>query len=398
MTLSDDELQRILTSGESDILECKESASDKDRICEAICAFANDLPSRGRPGVVVVGVEDATRRPVGLKVTDLLLRELADLRDNGKILPFPSLTVEHRSFAGGDIAVIEVEPSRNPPVQFRGRTYIRVGSRRAVASPEEEARLVERRRLANLPFDAQPLPSAGLDDLDMDTFTTELLPQLVAPDVLATNGRTPEQQLQAVHFLHPDGRATPTGVLFAGRDPQFHLPGATVQFIRFDGTGLSDPIRSEHRLTGRLPTILSDLEELLRLHIDTAVDVVSGPLEQRRPSAPYDALVQIARNALMHRTYQGTNAPTRVLWFSDRVEVQSPGGPFGRVTVENLGAPGAVDYRNPTIAGVLAQLGFVQRFGIGIEIARRRLADNGNPPLQLRADANTVDAVIGLVG
>lgn len=56
-----------------------------------------------------------------------------------------------------------------------------------------------------------------------------------------------------------------------------------------------------------------------------------------------------------------------------------------------------MDYRNPTVAAVLAQLGFVQRFGVGIEIARKRLADNGNPPLQLTADTGVVDAVIGLV-
>ncbi|HEX3947955.1 MAG TPA: ATP-binding protein, partial [Acidimicrobiales bacterium] len=81
-------------------------------------------------------------------------------------------------------------------------------------------------------------------------------------------------------------------------------------------------------------------------------------------------------------------------WFDDRLEIQSPGGPFGQVTVENFGTPGIVDYRNPTIAGVLHQLGYVQRFGVGIEIARQRLLANGNPPLELEATPTTVNVIV----
>ena len=99
----------------------------------------------------------------------------------------------------------------------------------------------------------------------------------------------------------------------------------------------------------------------------------------------------------MHRSYQGTNTPTRVLWFDDRIEVQSLGGPFGHVTVDNFGTPGIVDYRNPTVAGVLHQLGYVQQFGVGIAIARQRLESNGNPPLELVATHNAVNVVVRLV-
>ncbi|HET9079368.1 MAG TPA: ATP-binding protein [Trebonia sp.] len=61
-------------------------------------------------------------------------------------------------------------------------------------------------------------------------------------------------------------------------------------------------------------------------------------------------------------------------WFDDRVEIHSPGGPFGQVTVETIGQPGLTDYRNPTLAGVMNRLGFVQRFGVGIQVSRDRLA------------------------
>jgi len=80
----------------------------------------------------------------------------------------------------------------------------------------------------------------------------------------------------------------------------------------------------------------------------------------------------------------------RVTWFDDRIEIQNPGGPFGQVTVENFGQPGITDYRNPSVAETMRNLGFVQRFGVGIQIARRQLADNGNPVPEFTVQPNHV--------
>ncbi len=82
----------------------------------------------------------------------------------------------------------------------------------------------------------------------------------------------------------------------------------------------------------------------------------------------------------MHRNYEGTNAPVRVSWFTDRVEITSPGGPFGHVSIENFGKPDVTDYRNRAVAEVLHNLGFVQRFGAGIALTRGAMEKNGNPP------------------
>lgn len=91
------------------------------------------------------------------------------------------------------------------------------------------------------------------------------------------------------------------------------------------------------------------------------------------------ALQQFSRNAILHRTYEGSNSPVRVYWYNDRIEIISPGGPFGEVTPENFGAPGITDYRNPNLAEAMRVLGFVQKFGAGIMTARRSLNQNGNP-------------------
>jgi ATP-dependent DNA helicase RecG len=49
------------------------------------------------------------------------------------------------------------------------------------------------------------------------------------------------------------------------------------------------------------------------------------------------------------------------------------------VTVDNFGTPGITDYRNRHLAEVLANLGYVQRFGVGIALARQEMQRRGNP-------------------
>ena len=155
--MTNEQLESLLSDVESDRSERKHSASDRDKIRQAICAFANDLPNHNAPGVVFVGVGD-DGSCAGLAVTDELLRTLADMRSDGNIVPFPTMTVQKRTLNGCEMAVTIVEPSDAPPVRFQGRVWIRVGPRRAIATPEEERRLTERRRARELPFDRLPWP------------------------------------------------------------------------------------------------------------------------------------------------------------------------------------------------------------------------------------------------
>ena len=120
------------------------------------------------------------------------------------------------------------------------------------------------------------------------------------------------------------------------------------------------------------------LDELLDLNVSVRTEVAGGPRERQRPDYPADALRQLAYNAVMHRGYEGTNTPVRIHWFSDRVEIASPGGLYGRITRDNFGA-GDTDYRNPLLAEIMANLGFAQRFGLGVPLARKALEANGNP-------------------
>ena len=374
--LDERELDRLRADLESDRVERKASAADANKLRRNICAFANDLPGHALPGVVFIGVED-DGGCANLTIDDRLLTKLAEMKDDGTIMPIPSLVLQKHILSGCEVAAIVIEPSRSLPVRYRGRVWIRVGPTVRQATPEEEQRLSERRRAGERPFDQRPAQGATVKHLSLEYFESHYLPQAVAQEVLADNRRSPDQQLRSLRLLVDD---VPTwgALLGLGRDPQGWIPGAYVQFLRIDGTEITDPIRSQRVLTGRIEDVLRQLDELLKLNISVRTEVATVSREVRSPDYPGAALQQLARNAVMHRSYEGTNAPVQVYWYSDRVEIRSPGGLYGRVTPENFGS-GAVDHRNPLVAEIMHHLGFAQRFGLGVPLARKALEKNGNP-------------------
>ena len=52
------------------------------------------------------------------------------------------------------------------------------------------------------------------------------------------------------------------------------------------------------------------------------------------------------------------------------------------------------DYRNPHLAGAMKDLGYVQRFGVGIALARKELGKNGNPPLDYAVEDSFILAIV----
>ncbi|MFM9104923.1 MAG: ATP-binding protein [Cyanobium sp.] len=379
---SDAELEALLVDTETDQVERKRAwtgnAPSKGR--EAVCAFANDLPDHGTPGVLIVGAND-DGSPSHTPIDDQLLQTLSDIKTDGKIVPPPTLTVQKRLLKGADRAVVTVWPADSPPVRYDGRIWIRLGPRRDLATAQDERILNEKRRFRDQPFDARPCGSATWKDLDLAWYRETYLPMAVAPEVLEANERSLEEQLASTRMILSPAEPTPThlGVLTLcdhGRDV---LPCAYVQFLKLAGTSLADEPVDAEEFEGRLVDVIRLVEEKLMSHNRTTVDFKSGANERRTQLYPLVALQQLFRNAVLHRTYEHTQAPIRVYWYADRLEIFSPGGPVGIVTAETFGLPGYTDYRNPNLAGFLRETGFAQRFGAGIASARRECSRNGNP-------------------
>jgi ATP-dependent DNA helicase RecG len=392
-TYTHSELETLLNGVESDLVERKESwkGDSPETGRQAVCAFANDIPDRHRPGVLFVGAKD-NGQPSHIPITDELLRTLSDIKTDGQILPPPSMVVQREFLNGADMAVVIIQPADAPPVRYKGRIYIRIGPRRGTASAQDERILNEKRRCRDLPFDIQPVHSASMSDLSRILFEQEYLPNAFAPDVLDANERRYEERLAACKMITTADDPTPTvlGLLVIGKSPRDWFPGAYIQFLRIKGSQFSDPILDEASIDGSLAQMLRRLDEKLDVHNQIAVDFTSTSIESRSTVYPRVALQQFTRNAVMHRTLEGTNAPIRIYWFNDRIEILNPGGPYGIVTCENFGKPGITDYRNVHLAEAMKVLGYVQKFGVGIANAQAELLRNGNPPAELQPSISDV--------
>jgi ATP-dependent DNA helicase RecG len=389
--IQEHELFKLLAEAETDRIERTTSTKDTDKFSEAVTAFANDLPNHRLPGYLVIGVDD-DGRPCGLEVTDQLLQNLGGLRSDGNIQPLPSLNVAKFKLPGGDVAVVEVLPSDLPPVRYKGRVCIRVGPRKGIATQQDERILTDKRIAYARTFDALPCLGSTMDALATDLFQNTYLSQAVAPEAIAENNRDLATQLGSLRFYDLT-RQCPTnaGILLFGKNPLQWLPGSYLQFLRLAGDSLTGEVLVEKSLSGDLLTVLRELESLVDLHIESRPLPISALRERQAVNYPRVALRELLMNAVLHRTYE-SNAPIRFYWFSDRVEIQSPGGLYGEASPENF--PSQNSYRNPVLAEAMKALGFVNRFGRGVLRAQEALKLNGSPPAEFQFDANYVLALI----
>ena len=365
-------LKSLIASGEIDRVEMTRSTTNVDKFREAICSFSNDMAGKGEPGYLLIGIDerDAAFR---LLITNELLQQFAAYRSDGQILPLPVLNVSKvpHPNGGGDVLVVEVRPHDMPPVRYKGRVHIRVGPRKDTASEAEERVLMER-RTANFPtFDATPCLEGDLKRLDMETFR-----QTYRPQAIAANHRDTKEQLAALRFFSLK-RDCPTnaGMLVFAFDPLDLFPGAKVQFVQYDGPELADEVVAEKTFTGSLITVLSEMDSFLKGRFTQKPVVVSALREQAVFDFPPEAIRELLMNAILHRDYQSTS-PVRFYQFSDRIEIQNPGGLYGDASPQNF--PRVNTYRNPIIAEAMHVLGYVNRFGRGVARARRAMEENGS--------------------
>jgi ATP-dependent DNA helicase RecG len=252
--------------------------------------------------------------------------------------------------------------------------------------------LIERRVAQAKTFDAQPCLESRIGDLALPLFLIDYREQVMAPEVVAENRRSPEQQLASLRFFDLD-RNCPTnaGILLFGFDVRRWLPGAYVQFLRVAGSSLAAPIANERELYGDLLTVLRELDALIDAQL-VQFPISEGNLRERTLEAyPRVAVRELLMNAVMHRDY-GSTAPLRVTWLDDRLEIQSPGALYGEATPQNF--PRQTSYRNPIVAEALKALGYVNRYGRGVIRAQEVLRANGSRPAEFAFDYGYVLATI----
>ncbi|MFB0619150.1 helix-turn-helix domain-containing protein [Streptomyces sp. AGS-58] len=112
------DLADLLGTQESASLEFKRTAKREgkrgDAIGNAVCAMANDLCGHGG-GDVLIGVDDKGHPVDDVALSDRALLQLTELRDDGRILDRPSLTVDRPSIGASLSSGSMSKPARLRP-------------------------------------------------------------------------------------------------------------------------------------------------------------------------------------------------------------------------------------------------------------------------------------------
>jgi ATP-dependent DNA helicase RecG len=349
----------------------------KDKLGPATCAFCNDFANHKKPGYILLGVND-DGKVNGMTITDDLLLQIGDIKSNGVVLPQPSMTVsEVFKIDGGDVVLVEVQPSLYPPVRFDGRCWIRIGPRKSLATVDEERILIERRASYAKTYDLVPALGSSLKDLSIEHFKLSYLPLAIDKDTLEANGRSTEEQMASLRFYDlKENCPTNAGILVFGINPLFQLAGAYIQYVKFEGEEMTSNVVFEKEFSGALISELNVIDDFIKNNIIKEKPVrVDSFQEKKIVNYPYWALRELVMNAIMHRSYE-TNSPIYFYEFSNRIEIHNSGGLFGDVNASNF--PDASGYRNVVLAETLKRLGYVNRFNYGVKRAMHELAINGN--------------------
>ena len=377
--LTADEVLLFLKKTESENIERTRAFDKAEKMGQAICAFANDLADRRTPGYLFLGVEN-DGRIAGKRIADRELASLGGLKTDGNLLPPPAMAMERFEFPEGDVVVVEVFPSRYPPIRYNGQVWVRVGPRKSIATEDDVHILEERRARYGLRFEEFPCETARLEDLDLDLFRNVYLPRAFAAEIIEEDDRSVEAQLAALRFFDRNKKCpTNLGVILFGRHPEQFIPSAYVQYVKFSGEDRGGDVLREHAFKGPLAKTAAELDTFARTTLSAKRPVlVSAFREETLAPYPEWALRELIFNALIHRDYCIGNAPAKICEYGDsRLEISNPGGLFGLATPDNF--PHVSDYRNPLLAESLKVLGYVNKFNRGIAKVRTELRKNGNP-------------------
>lgn len=359
-------LEELLRAPEGKGLEVKRDLSSPKGVVRTLVAFANAAGGR-----LVIGVEDGTRRVVGVSDPLALEERIANLVADGvepRLLP----EIEILPWRKTHVVVVTVHPSALRPHHVasdgpeRG-TYVRLGSTNRVADAALAAELA--RRTGAEGFDEEPLA-----DLD-----SEAIDYGAASQWFTERRQLRKRDLETLGLVRSyQGRSVPTvgGLLLFGRYRLGRFPDAYLQAGRFAGTERVDLVDRADLTAYPMEAIeqaVAFVERNTRLGMSIGrvrrVDVPAVP-----PAALREALI----NAVVHADYAQRGAPIRVAVFDDRVEVENPGVLLPGLTVDDL-RQGVSRVRNRVIARVFKELGYVEQWGTGVLRMVAACVDAGLP-------------------
>ncbi len=341
-------------------------------IAETLVAFANT-----EGGTIVFGLkEDGEIAPkkIDSKGLEKALKE-AEGNCNPPVVIGNWEEVETEK---GTVFTVKVARSIELHALTDGRVLIRSGAKNRPLGGQEILKLASAKTTGD--FESETVPSATIEDFS-NKIITEYLAKRAERTKRPYNGKVADL-MKEIGAVDSNGKATVSGILLFSEYPQHWLPQSSVVFAKFVGktprgeNGLAGYTRREE-LTGPLPRLIENAWNLIWSEMAVSA-VVKGLEREETYEYPQFAVREAIVNAVCHRDYRLKGRRIEIRMYSDRLEVISPGGLPGFITVENI-----VDEhfsRNPRVVNGLFQWGYIEELGLGIDRMMEVMQQAGHKP------------------
>jgi ATP-dependent DNA helicase RecG len=344
-------------------------------LAEMLVAFAN-----ADGGTILIGITPAgevTGDVLGEDVEAVLLQALGLCR--------PPVATEWRQAELPRGTVVHISVVRSPELHSLadGRVLIRHGSKNVPLGGDAIRQLAATKSSAD--FEAEPVAGAARADLE-DALIEEYMDKRSERGRRPVNG-TLDEHLISIGALTHDRLPTVSGLLLFGKRPQTFLSQSGIVFVRFLGTqprgkdGMAGYGRRAE-LEGSLARLLEAAWNVVWEEMRVGA-VVTGLRREEQPEYPSFAVREALVNSIAHRDYRLSGRRVEIRMFEDRLEVISPGGLPGYITVDNIVEEHFS--RNPRIVAGLFQWGYIEELGLGIDRMIEEMLQRGHPAPEFKA-------------
>jgi ATP-dependent DNA helicase RecG len=376
-------LSSVLRHGTTAVLEIMPEPAARE-LAETLVAFAN---SEG--GTVLIGVTQQ-----GEVTGSLLLEDVDSLLRAAQNECRPPVQTDWEKFEdrAGIAVAIRVPRSSELHSLSDGRVLIRTSTGNQPLDGGKIGQLAATKTSGDL--EGEIVAGATRADLDEDVIHDYIKhrTERLGRDL----GRSEDELLRSIGALSAHGEPTVAGVLLFGKEPQFYLPQSGLTYVRFSGTephgpgGQAGYIRRED-LNGALARVIESTWTLLLQEIRGEA-VVRGLQREDRLIYPKSAVREALVNAVCHRDYRPSGRRVEVRQFDDRLELSSPGGLPGYITLDNI-----VDEhfsRNPRIVNGLFYWQYIEELGLGVDRMIEEMVQNGHPQPEFIATPHSFTVIL----
>lgn len=369
-------------------VEAKSAAGGCPKVYDSLSSLANQ--SGG--GVIIFGIDEKQGfKTCGVYNTDDLMVQVTNQCQQMTPVLRPLYTVAHHEsqwIVGAEIQEVTFDQK---PCFYAGKgrlkgSYIRIGEQDLPMTEYEIYSYEAFKRHLQDELRENPRPElACLDQTLLKEYFVEIrkkkrnLSAMEDSEVLKMQGIVNQQDVPTL-----------AGNMLLGQYPQANFPQLCIVAVAVQGTEIGDLSEDgarfidNERIEGTLPRMLESALAFVERNtpVATIIDPQTGKRKDRSLYPPV-AVRELILNALIHRDYSihTETAPISLRLFSDRLEIENPGGLYGRMTLDLLGRISA-DTRNPFIAIGMEVLAQAENRFSGIPTIRRLMKEAQLPAPQ----------------